>query len=103
VPRPDFGADVFVEGDTKDADAAADAAEGLRRLVRRHNDAFTSMLTHGLFDHVETTNEGPLVKSHLVVSLDQIETLAALVSSFLGVQPEIRGAPGSPSRPAPGH
>ncbi len=99
VPRPDLGADVFVEGDTKDASSAGEAADELRKLVRRHNDAFTSMLTHGLFDHVETSSEGPMVKSHLVVTLDQIETLTALVASFLGVQPGLRAPP--PDSPAP--
>jgi hypothetical protein len=93
VPRADLGADVFTEGDTKDAAEAAAAADALRRLVRRHNDAFTAMLTHGLFDHVEVTTEGPLVKAHLVVTLDQIETLTALVASFLGVQPDVAPPP----------
>jgi hypothetical protein len=86
VPRPDLGADVFIEGDTKDASAATDAAAEMRRLVRRHDDAITSMLTHGLFDRVEVTTEGPLVKAHVPVTLDQIETITALVSSFLGVE-----------------
>ncbi len=104
VPRADLGADVFIDGDTKDAAASADAADGLRRLVRRHNDALTSMITHGLFDHVDVTSEGPLVKAHLVVTLDQIETLTALVGGFLGVQPEPGAplpstSPGAPRRP----
>jgi hypothetical protein len=98
VPRADFGADVLIEGDTKDAGEAAGAADGLRRLVRRHNDALTSMITHGLFDHVDVTTEGALVKAHLVVTLDQIETLTALVAGFLGVQPDVS----PPSAPAPG-
>ena len=105
VPRADFGADVFLEGDTKDAEAAADAADGVRRVVRRHNDTLTSMITHGLFDHVEVTSEGPLVKAHLVVTLDQIETLTALVGGFLGVQPDLppSGAPGGAPRRGPPH
>jgi hypothetical protein len=97
VPRPDLGADVFIEGDTKDATDAAEAADALRRMVRRHNDALTAMITHGLFDHVEVTTEGALVKAHMVVTLDQIETLTALVAGFLGVQPDV--AP--PTAPAP--
>jgi hypothetical protein len=101
VPRADLGADVFIDGDTKDAAESADAAEGLRKIVRRHNDMLTSMMTHGLFDHVDITSEGPLVKAHIVVTLDQIETLTALVAGFLGVQPP----PGAPmpgaSSPAP--
>jgi hypothetical protein len=101
VPRPDLGVDVFIEGDTQDADAAAGAARDLRAFVRRHDDAFTSMLTHGLLDHVETTTEGALVKTHLVVTLDQLETLTALVSGFLGVQPDLPPAPPTPAAPGP--
>jgi hypothetical protein len=99
VPRADLGADLFIEGDTKDAGEAAGAADGLRRLVRRHNDTLTSMITHGLFDHVEVTSEGGLVHAHLVVTLDQIETLTALVAGFLGVQPDL--APRSSPTPSP--
>jgi hypothetical protein len=87
VPRADLGADVFIDGDTKDPSTATDAAGELRRLVRRHNDAITAMLTHGLFDRVEVTTEGPLVKAHIPVTLDQIQTIAALVASFLGLEP----------------
>lgn len=107
VPRPDLGADVFIEGDTKDAADAAEAADGLRRIVRRHNDALTAMITHGLFDHVEVTSEGPLVKAHMVVTLDQIETLTALVAGFLGVQPDVAPppapAPSGAKRKGPAH
>jgi hypothetical protein len=104
VPGADLGADVFIEGDTKDAGEAADAADGIRRLVRRHNDALTSMITHGLFDHVEVGSEGALVKAHLTVTLDQIETLTALVAGFLGVQPDLSAppAPGAASAPRRG-
>jgi len=95
VPRADLGADVIIEGDTKDAGEAADAADGLRRIVRRHNDALTSMLTHGLFDRVEVKTEGALVRAYIPVTLDQIETLTALVGGFLGVEPDL--SPPSPS------
>ncbi len=88
VPRSDLGVDVFVDGDTAGSAAATQAAEELRRVVRRHDDAFTSMLTHGVFDQVEVSAEGSLVKTHMVVTLDQIETLASLVGAFLGVQPD---------------
>jgi hypothetical protein len=100
VPRADLGADVFVDGDTKDAEAAKQAADELRRVVRRHDDAFTSMLTHGLLDQVEVSSEGTLVKVHTLVTLDQIETLASLVSAFLGVQPSAPG-PTLPSASPP--
>jgi hypothetical protein len=103
IPRPDLGVDVFIDGDTKDPEAAAGAAEDLRRFVRRHDDALTSMVTHGLLDHVETTTEGSMVKTHLVVTLDQLETLVALVSGFLGVQPDLPQAPVAPPPPPPTH
>jgi hypothetical protein len=107
VPRADLGADVFIDGDTKDATDAADAAEAVRRIVRRQNSIVVSMMTHGLFDHVEISSEGPMVKVHILVTLDQIETLTALVGGFLGVQPEL-GAPvpsagPPPPRKAPAH
>jgi len=92
VPRADAGADVFIDGDTGDADAAADAAVVVRRIFRRHDDAITSLITHGLLDHVELTTEGSVVKAHLVATREQIETLVTLVGEFLGVEP-----PGPPA------
>jgi hypothetical protein len=87
VPRSDDGADVFLEGDTKDADAAASAADAVRQIFRRHNDAITSLVTHGLLDHVEVTTDGALVKAHVIATRDHIETLMTLVGGFLGVEP----------------
>jgi len=102
VASADAGADVFIEGDTKDADAASEAAEGLRRLVRRHNDLLTSMVTHGLLDHVEVTTEDRVVKAHLTASGDQIEAILAFVESFLGLQSPT-AADSSWPRTAPPH
>jgi hypothetical protein len=101
VPRPDDGADVFVEGDTKDADAATAAAPLVRQMIRRHDDPFTSLLTHGLLDHVEVSSEGPLVKVHLVATRDHVETLVALVGGFLGVEPPGTGPSGTAAPLAP--
>jgi len=97
VPRADAGADVFVECDTGDPDAAAQAAEGIRHVVRRHNDAITSLLTHGLFDHVAVFPDGNVVKVHLTATRDQIETVVTLVGDLLGVTPEETQAPAGPS------
>jgi hypothetical protein len=91
----DEGADVFMEGDTKDDEAAAAAAVAVRAMVRRHNDAITSLVTHGLLNGVAVSSEGSkvLMKDH--VTADQIETLTALVEGMLGVPPpaEPGGAP----------
>jgi hypothetical protein len=99
VPRADEGADVFMEGDTKDAGAAASAATDLRAMVRRHNDPITSLITHGLLDRVEVSTEGPKVLVHDIVTRDQIETIAALVGGLLGLSPPPALAPASSGAP----
>jgi len=87
VPRADEGADVFIEGDTRDAGEAAQAVAQLRAMVRRHNDPLTSLITHGLLDRVEVSTDGPKVLVHNVVTRDQIETIAGLVGGLLGLPP----------------
>jgi hypothetical protein len=102
VPRSDDGADIFVEGDTTDADTASQAADGVRRMVRRHNDAITSLLTHGLLDHVGVGTDASTVKLHLTATRDQIQTVVTLVGDFLGVQPDALSAPSATSPALPG-
>lgn len=87
VPRDDDGADIYVDGDTKDAASAAQAAEDLKGIVSRHNDMWISLATHGLLDHVDVTSEGPMVKVHLTATRDQIATMVNLVATFLHVAP----------------
>ncbi|HXX69961.1 MAG TPA: hypothetical protein VEK07_22465 [Polyangiaceae bacterium] len=100
TPRSDGGADVFLEGDTGDSQSAASAAGEVQRFFRRHDDALTSLLTHGILDHVEVGAEGSLVKAHLTATRDQIATLVALVGDVLGVQPdEAPVPPGSAGAP----
>jgi hypothetical protein len=101
VPRSDDGADVYVEGDTSDAAEATSAAAAVARIVRRHNDVITSIVTHGLLDRVEVTSEGARVKLHLTATLDQIETLASIVGAFLGVPLGATPASGAPATPPP--
>jgi hypothetical protein len=97
VPRPDGGADVDVDGDTKDRDEAQAAAGDVARFIRRHDDPITSLLTRGILDHVDVTAEGSRVHAHLTATLDQIANLVALLSSFIGVD----DSPGPPSPSAP--
>lgn len=102
TPRDDGGADVYVEGDTTDAEHASSAANDLAQFVRRHDDPITSLVTHGILDRVEVMTEGPVVKAHLTATRDQLATLMALVGDVLGVQPDDQPAPGgstgAPSR-----
>jgi hypothetical protein len=102
VPRADEGADVFVDGETKDPGSADQAAEELARVVRRHNDMLTSLLTHGLLDDVEVKAEGSVAKVHLTATRDQIETVLTLVGGFLGVDmPLPDGGPEAPTNTGP--
>jgi hypothetical protein len=99
VPREDDGADVFLDGDTKDADTAAQASREVRAVIDRHNDMFVSMATHGLLDRVEVGPEGNVVRVHLVATRDQIATVVKLVAAMVGV-----GSPGGGAeapKPAP--
>ncbi len=101
VPRDDGGADAYVEGDTADADVASQAADELRRVIRRHDDAITSLVTGGILDHVEVATSGSHVELHLAATRAQIERLAELAGDLLGVGPEPTTAParGLPVRP----
>jgi len=98
MPRADEGADVFIEGETKDPDSASAASIDMRGMLRRHNDAITSLITHGLLDRVEVSTDGPKVLVHDVVTRDQIETLTSLVEGFLGLAPQATPEPRSNMR-----
>jgi hypothetical protein len=88
VPRTaDEGADVFIEGDAKDADTASAASRTVRDAVRSHNSMMVALLTRNLLDGVDVGNEGNLVKVHLTASKEQIASVINLVAGFLGVQP----------------
>jgi hypothetical protein len=100
LSAPEGGAEVLIEGDTKDAESATQAAVELRRFIRSHNDMLVSMVTHGLLDGVEVSSEGSTVKARVLATQDQIEAVASLVGSFLGVEPP--GAAGAgPSSASP--
>jgi hypothetical protein len=99
VPRADGGADVETDFDTKDPSVASEAAIEIRRVLRRHNDALTSVLTHGLLDHVDVTVEESAVKVRLTATLDQVVTMVTLAEDFLGLQESPQSAAGSSSAP----
>ena len=85
VPRADGGADVYGEGDTADASAAASAVRDLRRFVRDVNSIGVQILTHGLLNGVELAPDGSNVRLHLTATRDQIEVLLAFAAGQLGV------------------
>jgi hypothetical protein len=95
-PAPEAGAEVFLEGDTKSAEAALEAAADVRRLIRRTNTVLLSIVSHGLLDHVEVTTDGPTVHVRLTATRDQLEAALAFAAGYLGVSP-----PASAEAPAP--
>ena len=87
VPRPsDGGADVFVEGDCTDEEAALDSADALTDLIKRQNSLVIRAATRGLLNNAKVTAEGTHIKTQLSVSQDQLESLLQGVGAFLGVQ-----------------
>jgi hypothetical protein len=102
VPRPDGGADAFLEADTKDQGEAALAAPEVAAIIRRRNSTLISLFTHGLLDRVEVRSEGPKVLVHLLATSDDLQTLAALAASFLGVSlPDMPAGGSAGSSPSP--
>jgi len=87
VPRSDEGVDVWIDVDTQSADAEQAATE-IRRVLRRHNDVFTSMATGGLLDRVRVDSDSRGVHLHVTASREDLERLLDLVSSVLGLQPD---------------
>jgi hypothetical protein len=96
IPRAaDGGADVFVEGDCTDEEAATDSADALTDLVKRQNTLVVRAATRGLLNNAKITAEGTHIKSTLNVSQEQLEALLQGVGAVLGVtvQPGPSGKP----------
>ena len=87
VPRAsDGGADVFVEGDCTDEEAATDSADALTDLIKRQNSLVVRAATRGLLNNAKVTADGTHIRSQLSVSQEQLEALLQGVGAFLGVQ-----------------
>jgi hypothetical protein len=105
VPRAsDDGADVHVDGDTKDAETAAAAAQDVKRLVESFNTGLTGVAVRAklgdILDRVEVTTEGSRVHVHLSVTRDEIDQIVYLVGALvLQVQPGGSVVPPAPSAP----
>jgi len=105
VPRnSDGGADIYAEGDTATPDAARDAVEVLKAVVRDQNSFGVKLVTHGLLDGIELTQDGALVRMHVPVVRDQLEVILAFAAGRLGVDirpPDGGAPPGAPHAAAP--
>jgi hypothetical protein len=87
VPRgSDGGADVYIEGDCTDEEAASDVADALTELVRRQNALGVKIVTRGLLNNVKVTPDGTHIKSQLSASPEQLEALLQMMAAVLGVQ-----------------
>jgi hypothetical protein len=87
VPRPDQGADLWIDADTASSDAAQAATE-VRRVIRRHNDILTSLATGGLLDRVQVEDDSRGVHVHLTATRADLERVLDLVGGILGVEPD---------------
>jgi hypothetical protein len=85
VPRnADGGADVYAEGDCPDAAAASAAAVDVRDTIQKKNSFGVRLVTAGLFNSVDVTTDGPMVKAHLSASKEQIDAVLGLVAGQVG-------------------
>lgn len=94
VPRADGSADVFVEGDCTDEEAAVDVADALTDLIKRQNVIGVKIVTRGLLNNAKVTADGTHIKSQLNASQEQLEALLQGMSAVLGVQVQPPGGGG---------
>ena len=85
VPRnADGGADVYAEGDCPDPAAASAAAVDIRDTIQKKNSFGVRLVTAGLFNSVDVTTDGPMLKAHLSASKEQIDAVLGLVAGQVG-------------------
>jgi hypothetical protein len=86
VPQSaDGGVDIRGEGDTASPEACREAVEALRAAVRKQNSFATKLITRGLFDGIELSAAGPMLRLHVPVSREQLEVLLAFMAGRMGV------------------
>lgn len=95
----DSGADVYAEGDCPDATSATDAAEKIKGEISRRNSIGVRLITSGLFNAVDVTTDGPMVKLHIPATKEQIDAILGLAAQQVGATlPGDAPAPSSPLR-----
>jgi hypothetical protein len=105
--RKDDGVDVYIEGDTKDPEAASEAAGSLKKLITRFADLdWLPLLGRGAFaggilDDVDVGSEGKLVKIHRTASRHQIEMVVALIAAQFHLDPHAPVVQPAPPASAP--
>lgn len=99
VPRGDGGADVHMEGDCDDPEAAADSAARLTELLRRQNSLGVRIATRGLLNNVQVVAEGSKLKLDTVATAEQLEAVLQLAAAAFGAQlaPPPGGTPPGPN------
>jgi hypothetical protein len=101
IPRnADGGADIYGEGDTASPEVCRENVDVLKAVVRDQNSFGVKLITHGLLDGVELTQDGSQVKMHVPASREQLEVILAFAAGRLGVDiPPLDGGLGGPARP----
>lgn len=90
VPRTsDGGADVYVEGDCTDAEAATENAAALTDVIRRSNNVVVRIATRGLLNDLKVEANGSRIELHVDASAEQLEVLLQAITSLStkGVSP----------------
>ena len=91
--RSDDGADIYIEGDTPDPEAAAQAAASLKKLITSFADLDEmpfmgrGFFVGGILDNVDVASDGKLVKIHRTASRRQIEMVVAFVAARFDLDP----------------
>lgn len=96
IPRSDGGADVFVEGDCTDEQAASDSADALNELLKRQNSLGVKFATRGLLNKAQVVPDGSKIKMHLEVTQEQLEAILQLVAATLNANVAPPTTPGAP-------
>lgn len=112
-PRADGSAQILGDGDCTDEEGASEAADKLRRFIRRQNSVMVRAFTQGLLNPLENERgpngdglraEGAKLRLQLTVSKEQLEAILQLLASRFGVtlkEPDGPGAEPSGATPSP--
>lgn len=78
--------ELFVEGDCSRAEHAVTAAGAIAKMIGRMNSGVVQMMTGGVLNDVKVEVDDGFVHVHVLASRAQLERMAGVVASFLGVE-----------------